>query len=297
MEIDRRAAVGSGLATVVGLSALSKGSAIAAEPAPRPIRPLRIKGLVIGEGRPKVIVSIAEATPAAALSRAGKLAGMFEVDLIEYRIDHLADRGDADRIAASVDEVAGACDAKPLLMTFRTKAEGGEAEIAPTAYARLYSAALRRRGPALIDLQYALCSEASVAAVLGQAKAIGCPVMLSYHNFQSTPTVEAMIAKLRAMQTLGADVPKIAVMPHNSGDTIKLLQATWEMYRKYADRPILTMAMAGLGAVSRIAGETFGSALTFGSVDSASAPGQVEVSELRPMLDALSGTSSKDHRA
>jgi 3-dehydroquinate dehydratase len=51
---------------------------------------------------------------------------------------------------------------------------------------------------------------------------------------------------------------------------------------------------AALG--SGIAGEAVDSALTFGPVGSASAPGQLEVSELQSMLDALSGKGSKDHR-
>ena len=110
---------------------------------------------------------------------------------------------------------------------------------------------------------------------------------MSYHNFQMTPPRGEMVAKLRAMQALGAAIPKIAVMPHDAGDTLRLLAATWDMHEHYADRPILTMAMGAVGAVSRVAGETFGSALTFGAVGSASAPGQLPSTVLRPMLDAL----------
>lgn len=99
------------------------------------------------------------------------------------------------------------------------------------------------------------------------------------------------------MQALGADIPKIAVMPHDAGDVLKLLQATWDMHSRYADRPLLTMAMAGTGAISRVSGEIFGSAMTFAAVGTASAPGQREADTLRPILDALSNTLQHPHVA
>ena len=59
------------------------------------------------------------------------------------------------------------------------------------------------------------------------------------------------------------------------------------MTRKYADRPIITMSMAGTGVISRLCGEVFGSALTFGAAKKASAPGQMGVNELETVLRLL----------
>ena len=56
---------------------------------------------------------------------------------------------------------------------------------------------------------------------------------------------------------------------------------------QFADRPIITMSMAGTGVVSRLTGETFGSALTFGAASKASAPGQIGVHELKQVLDII----------
>ena len=47
------------------------------------------------------------------------------------------------------------------------------------------------------------------------------------------------------------------------------------------------MSMAGTGVVSRLTGETFGSALTFGAATKASAPGQINVNELEQVLDII----------
>ena len=76
-------------------------------------------------------------------------------------------------------------------------------------------------------------------------------------------------------------------MPRTTEDVISLLAATTEMKEKYATKPLITMSMSGKGAISRIAGETFGSDLTFGAAKNASAPGQLDVKELRQLLNIL----------
>ena len=50
---------------------------------------------------------------------------------------------------------------------------------------------------------------------------------------------------------------------------------------------MISMAMGGLGSISRIAGENFGSAVTFATVGAASAPGQFPIQELRTMMEVL----------
>lgn len=65
------------------------------------------------------------------------------------------------------------------------------------------------------------------------------------------------------MQDLGADLPKIAVMPQSPQDVLTLLAATLTMKEKYATRPLITMSMGKSGGVSRVTGRLFGSAMTF----------------------------------
>ena len=89
------------------------------------------------------------------------------------------------------------------------------------------------------------------------------------------------------MQEIGADIPKIAVMPQSRRDVLTLLAATEEMTSTYADRPIVTMSMSGTGVLSRLCGEVFGSAMTFGAAGKASAPGQMEVEDLKTVLGLI----------
>ena len=68
---------------------------------------------------------------------------------------------------------------------------------------------------------------------------------------------------------------------------LELLAATAEMAERHPETPVITMSMGALGAVSRLCGEAFGSAMTFGAVGQVSAPGQIPVEELNAAMDIL----------
>jgi 3-dehydroquinate dehydratase-1 len=59
------------------------------------------------------------------------------------------------------------------------------------------------------------------------------------------------------------------------------------MATDHADRPIITMSMAGTGLISRLCGEVFGSAATFGAVGKVSAPGQMNAKDLDTVLKLI----------
>ena len=66
-----------------------------------------------------------------------------------------------------------------------------------------------------------------------------------------------------------------------------LLAATAEMTDHHPETPVITMSMGPLGAVSRLCGEAFGSAMTFANPGTASAPGQVGLDVVNAVLDSL----------
>ena len=128
-----------------------------------------------------------------------------------------------------------------------------------------------------------------VRRIIEGAHAAGVKVVASNHDFFKTPEKDDIVRRLCKMQEMGADIPKIAVMPQNKKDVLTLLAATEEMASIHADRPIITMSMAGTGVISRLCGEVFGSALTFGAAAKASAPGQMGVEDLKQVLTLLHG--------
>ena len=118
-------------------------------------------------------------------------------------------------------------------------------------------------------------------------------MILSSHDFERTPDEQEIVGRLKKMRQLGADVPKVAVMPQDALDVLTLMSATRRYVDLYAEGPVITMSMKWLGAVSRICGEVFGSSLTFGSTLRVSAPGQLAVSDLKYILNALQQTSAE----
>ena len=79
----------------------------------------------------------------------------------------------------------------------------------------------------------------------------------------------------------------LLVMPQDKQDVLTLLCATEEMVREHNATPVVTMSMGPQGVISRIAGKVFGSAMTFGTVGKSSAPGQLEVEDLRTVMKIL----------
>lgn len=89
------------------------------------------------------------------------------------------------------------------------------------------------------------------------------------------------------MRDLGADVLKLAVMPNTEDDVVRLLATTRKLANEKEMKPLVTMAMGETGKISRVAGELFGSTMTFGCVGQASAPGQIPVETLHTLLDVV----------
>ena len=129
--------------------------------------------------------------------------------------------------------------------------------------------------------------EDSVKTIIEEAHTKNIKVVVSNHDFERTPSKKELVTRMQRMQNLGADIPKMAVMPVDKSDILTLLSATDEMYSNYANRPIVTMSMGRNGVISRICGEFFGSAITFGSVTESSAPGQIPAAELSELLTIL----------
>lgn len=278
---------GSSLVTASLLPVAAQTSALPLPPAARPtLRTVKIRDLVIGEGRVKTIVPITGATVDEAIAQARVIGSSAQTDVVEFRVDFLDIALDAGKLAALGPKVAAELKGKPLLVTFRTKAEGGNKTIADDDYGALYEALLNANFADLIDVEM-FRAEAVVGRLVAAAHQVGVFTVMSSHDFAGTPRAGELLARLRRQQELGADILKLAVMPRDPDDVLELLRATWEMASRYAERPMMTMSMGGTGVVTRLAGEIFGSSMCFGMIGRASAPGQVEVDRLAGVLDIV----------
>ena len=244
-----------------------------------------VRGVKIGEGIPKIIVPIVGQTKEEILAAARSFEGV-RMDIVEWRVDWFEDIFDFEKVEDVMKELRPILGNTPILFTFRTSKEGGEKAIEAEAYAELNIKAAQTGMIDLVDVEV-FTGDDIVKKIIEGAHASGVKVVASNHDFDKTPDKDDIVGRLRKMQELGADIPKIAVMPRNKKDVLTLLSATEEMATDYADRPIITMSMAGTGLISRVCGEVFGSSCTFGAVGKVSAPGQMNAVDLDTVLNLI----------
>lgn len=246
---------------------------------------VEVRGVRIGEGIPKICVPIVGTTRDEILAAAKSFESV-KKDVVEWRADWFEGVFDFAQVEAVLKELRRVLGNTPVLFTFRTANEGGEKAIEPAAYAELNKRAAATGLIDLVDVE-AFTGDEVVRDIIESAHESGVVVVASNHDFEKTPEKDEIVRRLRKMQELGADIPKIAVMPQSRKDVLTLLSATEEMVSEYADRPIITMSMSATGLISRLCGECFGSALTFGAVGKASAPGQMNASDLSEILNLI----------
>ena len=246
---------------------------------------VKVRDIEIGAGAPKIIVPIVGKTKEEIITEA-KTFDSIPVDVVEWRVDWFEGVFDFAQVKDVLTDLREVLGNTPILMTFRTSKEGGEIAIDEKSYTELNLSAAKSGLVDLIDVEI-FTGDAVVKEIIDGAHAAGVKVVASNHDFHKTPAKSDIIYRLRKMQDMGADIPKIAVMPQNKRDVLTLLAATEEMVTDYADRPIITMSMAGTGVISRLCGEVFGSSMTFGAAGKASAPGQMGVNDLNTVLGLL----------
>lgn len=243
---------------------------------------IKVKELNIGEGAPKIIVPIVGNKKNEIIEKANSFSGM-KLDVVEWRVDFFDGVFNIESVLDTLKDLRVTLTNTPILFTFRTKKEGGEKEISMEAYTALNRAVAKSGNVELIDVEI-FSGDEVVKENIANIHEANVFVVGSNHDFFKTPNKEDIVSRLCKMQDMGADIPKIAVMPTCTEDVLTLLSATNEMNTKYADCPIITMSMGPMGVISRLSGEVFGSSMTFGAVGQVSAPGQIPVEQLANVL-------------
>lgn len=246
---------------------------------------ITIRGCSIGERRPKVILPIVEQTEAAILEKAQEFSTL-RADCVEWRVDWFCAANDPHAVTHCLRALRNVLPDKLFLVTFRTKAEGGEKVLSAAEYAAYLHIVCESGCADLIDLEF-FTAGGDLPTFIEQAHAAELAVVCSSHDFHKTPPRSVLVERMVQMQLAGADLPKVAVMPQSRADVLELLAATVEMREQHPETPVITMSMGALGAVSRLSGEAFGSAMTFANPGKASAPGQIPLDVLNAALDAM----------
>lgn len=199
------------------------------------------------------------------------------------------DPGPADAIEFRMDlatEPLQALDAydgdRPVIATDRIASEGGESSAGEQRRDRLEQAA-RHAAVGAIDVELARTD--ACAALIETARETGTQVIVSAHDFESTPAPEAMVERLERAAAIG-DVGKLAVTATDRGDALDLLAAT---HAASEHSRVATMAMGEPGRHTRVVAPLYGSRIGYAPPAGAepTAPGQYGLARLAELIEAL----------
>ena len=236
----------------------------------------------------KTIVPITAKTKEQAIAQAKVIAANQDADLAEFRIDLLDFAADSKQVIALGQELRQVLGHKPMIATIRTHNEGGKLSISDADYGKTYQAYLKQPFMDLLDVEM-FRDQQVVKNTVKLAHDKKVLIVMSNHDFQKTPSEDEIVKRLLKQDELGADILKIAVMPQSKQDVFTLMNATLKVSQQ-SKKPLLTMSMGKLGTISRIATANMGGSFSFGMIGEASAPGQIDVTQLKQFLKTVQPT-------
>lgn len=249
-------------------------------------KPIELDGKPLAGGRlPAICAPLVGRTRAQLLLEAAAVAAR-KPDLLEWRVDFFEGIADTAQVVALAAQIKRAASGIPLLFTRRSMREGGErVALSEQQVVDLYRAVCAAGQVEIVDFE--LGNEpAHVREVRELSRAHGVKLIASFHDFNATPALDVLNERFADAERLGADVAKVAVMPRAMDDVLTLLAATLQSSRKLGI-PVVSMSMGGYGALTRLCGWAFGSAMTFAVGDKSSAPGQMPIADVEAGIAIL----------
>lgn len=190
-------------------------------------------------------------------------------DCLEVRVDTFAVSG-LDALKDSVKRLKESAGA-PLIITVRSKKEGGGRSISDNRRAEIFKALMPFADIVDIELN---SSGGLLKDVIDYAKRSGKGVIVSYHDFKATPGLDTLNALIKKARSSGADAVKIAAFARSGADLKRLAGVL------AGSDDLIVIAMGRHGAFSRVFFPMLGSLLTYGSITDGTAPGQLPLKEI-----------------
>jgi len=195
-------------------------------------------------------------------------------DYIEIRFDFLktSDIEHAIRIAESTKDKA--------IFTLRSAQEGGKFKGTENERVELLEKLSMAR-PMLLDVEYRTIKNNDYLADFLTSQQT--PILISWHDFKCTPTKNRLLDVLNGMK-IYSNYAKIVTTARETHDALRVL----DLYEDVTGLELIAFAMGEFGVISRILCTMIGNApFTYTSVNSNTAPGQLDLSRMRRLFDRI----------
>ena len=222
-------------------------------------------GNIILNSIPKVAIAVSD-------REKNGLIESCNVDIIEIRLDQFK-RLDASYIRDNI--TARRALNIPLILTIRSKKEGGKKSISDKTKTKIFKETI-----SLVDAVDIELRSSEVSKVVNIAKRNKKLVIISWHDFKSTPDNKILTDILNKAKKKGADIVKIATKANKSDDVNRLMKFT----QNNKSKNIITIALGSIGAISRLIFPIAGSLVTYSYVNKPSGVGQIPLDTLQDQL-------------
>jgi 3-dehydroquinate dehydratase I len=193
-------------------------------------------------------------------------------DLCELRIDLLC------RLSADLEGFVGKLPG-PKILTVRDPNEGGANAISEITRLELFERWLPLCD--LVDVE--LLNLSRFSGLVQQAESTGKGVIVSFHDFTQTPSLEKLQEMLDGCRTGESQIFKVATRVARWSDVETLAR----LVQGNPESRLAAMGMGEFGKLSRLVLARLGSCLAYGSVGAAVVPGQWPVTELARLLSEI----------
>lgn len=196
-------------------------------------------------------------------------------DLVELRVDGLRNQTGWEKLLRKD---------LPIIMTNRPKREGGGFKGSEDERISLLLDGVERRVPC-IDIEFST-PEKLRDQVVSEARRAGVTVLMSHHNFSTTPSTKVLMGLAKELVSAGCDIAKIIPFAKNSGDALRTLDFAVQVLGE-VKVPVVTFAMGDAGVLTRFITPIFGSPLVYAATGKRTAPAQPDIETTKRMLREL----------
>lgn len=186
-------------------------------------------------------------------------------DILEFRIDGL-ENPNSTLVKEIIEEINF-----PLIATNRIASEGGSFKGNEEERINILLECVDLVDYIDIELQ----SDDKYIKSLNEGSA---KTIISYHDFEKTPELDEIYYIVENEKKMG-DIAKVAFMPQDLDDTLKILA----ILSHYTDT--IAISMSDLGSYTRVMASKFNSPITFAAGTDVTAPGQIDIETMRSLLN------------